>query len=220
MGTNVLFIKITFASLYFIGGIFMEKLNIVKKCKSQMNQPIIKNFLKDENNYALFNKALQEPSDTENIEKLDVAFQKYYKSIKILGYISKLIYFYSIDFDKRKNNYKNKEVFIKDKDSSFDKNFDDQSLQDVYFSSKKDLTFEGFQNYQSFLDQIEDEKLYQNIKSLKPMQLRIIELIYVQGLSNKEVAAVLSESEQTVSYNHRAALKKLKNNLKEMVNYG
>lgn len=84
MGTNVLFIKITFASLYFIGGIFMEKLNIVKKCKSQMNQPIIKNFLKDENNYALFNKALQEPSDTENIEKLDVAFQKYYKSIKIL----------------------------------------------------------------------------------------------------------------------------------------
>ncbi len=185
-----------------------------------MNQPIIKNFLKDENNYALFNKALQEPSDTENIEKLDVAFQKYYKSIKILGYISKLIYFYSIDFDKRKNNYKNKEVFIKDKDSSFDKNFDDQSLQDVYFSSKKDLTFEGFQNYQSFLDQIEDEKLYQNIKSLKPMQLRIIELIYVQGLSNKEVAAVLSESEQTVSYNHRAALKKLKNNLKEMVNYG
>ncbi|KKE78146.1 sigma-70 family RNA polymerase sigma factor [Bacilli bacterium] len=198
----------------------MEKLNIVKKCKSQMNQPIIKNFLKDENNYALFNKALQEPSDTENIEKLDVAFQKYYKSIKILGYISKLIYFYSIDFDKRKNNYKNKEVFIKDKDSSFDKNFDDQSLQDVYFSSKKDLTFEGFQNYQSFLDQIEDEKLYQNIKSLKPMQLRIIELIYVQGLSNKEVAAVLSESEQTVSYNHRAALKKLKNNLKEMVNYG
>lgn len=90
----------------------------------------------------------------------------------------------------------------------------------MYFSSKKDLTFEGFQNYQSFLDQIEDEKLYQNIKSLKPMQLRIIELIYVQGLSNKEVAAVLSESEQTVSYNHRAALKKLKNNLKEMVNYG
>lgn len=194
----------------------MEKINLVRKCESQMNQPIIKNFFNDENNYALFNKALQETSNTENIKKLDEAFQRYYKSIKILGYISKLIYFYSIDFDKKMNNYKNKEVYIKDKDS----NLDDQTFQDAFFSSKKDLTFEDFQNYQSFLDQIEDEKLYQNIKSLKPMQLRVIELIYVQGLSNKEAAAVLGESEQTISYNHRAAMKKLKNNLKEMVNDG
>ncbi|WP_152657519.1 sigma-70 family RNA polymerase sigma factor [Oceanobacillus sp. CFH 90083] len=194
----------------------MEKLNLLSKCKSQMNQPVIKNFLNDENNYALFNKALQEPSNTESIKKLDEAFQRYYKSIKILGYISKLIYFYSIDFDKKRNNHKNKEVYIKDKDSKID----DETLQEVYFSSKKDLTFEGFQNHQSFLDRIEDEKLYKNIKSLKPLQLRILELIYVQGLSNKEAASVLGESEQTISYNHRAALKKLKNNLEEMVNYG
>ncbi|WP_405097004.1 sigma factor-like helix-turn-helix DNA-binding protein [Oceanobacillus sp. FSL H7-0719] len=36
-----------------------------------------------------------------------------------------------------------------------------------------------------------------------------MELIYDHGLNNKEVAEVLNKSEQTVSYNHSTALKKI-----------
>lgn len=180
----------------------MEKL--LEKCKSKLNQPIIRNFLKKKENYHLFTKTLEEPNNPKFEKELNTAFQKHYKSVKILGYLSKLIYFYSIDYDKKSNNYKNKIH----SDSNIEQ--EDQQLTDVYFSSKEDLTFNSFLKYESLLDQIEDESLYQSIKSLKPTQQKILELIYGYGLSNKEVAMVLGKSEQTVSYNHRSALKKIK----------
>lgn len=172
-----------------------------------MNQPIIQNFLKIEENNILFKKVLEEPNDEESKNALDIAFQKYYKTVRILGYISKLIHFYSIDFDKKLNNYKNKIH------SDLNSEKDNQQSLDNYFPSTKDLTFSDFLKYESLLEQIENESLYKNIVSLKPTQQRILELIYRCGLNNKEVAKVLRKSEQTVSYNHRTALKKLKNNL-------
>ncbi|MBS7429371.1 MULTISPECIES: sigma-70 family RNA polymerase sigma factor [Virgibacillus] len=189
----------------------MKELELVKKCKSKMNQPVIRNFLKDENNYILLKKVLEDPSDEENKKKLDNAFQNYYKGIKIIGYLSKLIYFYSIDYDKRRNNYKNKTVYPLKKESSSNIEQDFQQIFDIYISSTRDLTVNTFEKHQSLLEQIEDESLFQSLQHLKPTQLRILELIYSYGLKNKEVAEVLGKSEQTVSYNHRAALKKIKN---------
>ncbi|MDY7044861.1 sigma-70 family RNA polymerase sigma factor [Virgibacillus sp. M23] len=191
----------------------MDKTELIKRCKSKMNQPIVNNFLKDKKNYAIFQKALNNSQDKDNVKKLDDAFRNYYKSVKVLSYISKLIYFYSIDYDKKISSYKNKEVYAPDTESNSNDQQDGQQLLEVYFSSQKDLTFADFQQHQTFLDQIEDEGLYQSLKSLKEIQLRILELIYVHGLNNKEVASALDKSEQTISYNHKTALKKLKSHI-------
>ena len=68
--------------------------------KKALENPIVKGFLANKNNYELVVKAIIEPNKT-NREKVDQAFTEHYKKIKKIKYINNLIRFFSIDFDKR-----------------------------------------------------------------------------------------------------------------------
>ncbi|MGQ3737396.1 hypothetical protein [Bacillus sp. FDAARGOS_1420] len=72
----------------------------------------MQHFLNEPTNYALFEQAILKPT-IENKQQLDTAFQIYFKNIKMVNYISKLIYFYSIDFDKKISRY-NKRNYLHD----------------------------------------------------------------------------------------------------------
>ncbi|MGP4074220.1 hypothetical protein ACTWQB_17085 [Piscibacillus sp. B03] len=57
---------------------------------------ILKKFLSINENYGLLKEAINNPTYI-NRKKLDNAFKNHYYKIKLIKYINKLIYFYSID---------------------------------------------------------------------------------------------------------------------------
>src|SRR5699024_2153045 len=69
-------------------------------------QPIIKSFLQDNENWILTKQAICHPTK-RNMKKVDDAFQAFYKNVRILTYLSSLIYYNAINFYKYiKKHYK------------------------------------------------------------------------------------------------------------------
>ncbi|MGE7623018.1 sigma factor-like helix-turn-helix DNA-binding protein [Viridibacillus sp. NPDC096237] len=185
-----------------------------KKYDAMMKQPIMKEFLKSGENQHIFNKAIND-MDKESIEQLNASFRRYYKNIILISYISKTIHFSAIEFDKKLRNYYKKNLPIPgvtEESIAQEKHL----LMDLLMSTDEDTTFINFQQKQKNIsDYIANAHLNSKMKLLSNKQLRILELIYIHNINNKQIAKILNESEQTISYNHQAALKKLRNACKQ-----
>lgn len=68
--------------------------------QEKLKEPIVSNFLKDEDNHQLFMAFIESPTH-ETKDALDSAFKSYYKRVKVITYIDKLIHYYSMDLDKK-----------------------------------------------------------------------------------------------------------------------
>ncbi|MDA2384048.1 sigma-70 family RNA polymerase sigma factor [Bacillus cereus] len=170
-----------------------------EKYKQQLNEPVMQYFLKDAENYYLLERAILKPT-AENRGLLDAAFKVYFKNIKIVNYISKLVYFYSVDFDKKISRYNKRNCLYED------------FLVIAETVPRVDETYINYDKKQECIkDCVTNKSLFSALNMLTDRQLKILDLIYVHKYSNKEVANILQESEQIVSYHHRKAIKKLKN---------
>ncbi|PEA55041.1 RNA polymerase subunit sigma-70 [Bacillus pseudomycoides] len=184
-----------------------------EKYQNKLKEPIVQYFLKEPKNYALFEQAITSPTE-ENKQRLDDAFKEHYKKVKMINYISKLIYFYSIDFDKKvslnKKRYDlNLDAPINDEERNM------TSKLEVLTSSQEDLTYLDYENIQQNIkDHISNEVLLSALNHLSDKQVKILSLLYINKCNNKEVADILGESEQTISYHHKQAIKKLKQSIK------
>ncbi|MBK3494707.1 sigma-70 family RNA polymerase sigma factor [Viridibacillus sp. YIM B01967] len=180
-----------------------------RKYANIMKQPIMKGFLKSNENQNIFSRAINS-MDKDSITQLNSAFRQYYKNVILISYISKTIHFSAIDFDKRLRNYYKKNLPIPGV-AEESNNQEEHFSMDVLMSSIEDTTFNNFQNSQhNISDYIGNPELISSMKSLSNKQLYILELIYIHNINNKQIAKVLNESEQTISYNHHAALEKLR----------
>lgn len=183
-----------------------------EKYQDKLNQPIVESFLREDKNYFLFKNAIIDPTE-ENKHRLDLAFKQHYKQVKMISYISKLIYFYSIDFDKKISLNNQRQLLNLDTPISTEENNTTSKL-DILTSSKEDLTYLEFENIQKDIkEHISNDILFASLNLLSDKQLEILKLIYIVNYNNKEVAKLLGESEQTVSYNHKKAIKKLRNSM-------
>lgn len=59
-------------------------------------------------------------------------------------------------------------------------------------------------------DEITDEIIIRALNSLTDYQYKILDLIYVKNLTQKEIAALVNSSPQNISNIHKKALRKLK----------
>lgn len=170
--------------------------------------PVIHLFLEDQKNRELLSTFLAEPCP-ENKNRLDNAFKVHYKKAKVISYINKLIHFFSIDFDKKVNRYHRRNIFLSSlvKDES-----NGQELLPKGLELQKDI-YESVLNNQGLLQTISSEELLNAIKTLSNKQLLILDLKYSRNLNNKEIAHILNESPQTISYNLRTAIKRLRTKL-------
>lgn len=174
-----------------------------------LNNPIIKSFLENERNYKLVQEAITNLTK-ENQEKVDRAFKEHYNKAKLIKYVSKLIHFFSIDYDKRINTFSKR--FLLSLDQSLPTDTETKTLAKDLIVSKNHLSFDT--TFGSTLaEQIENEDLLLALEILTPKQLRIIELIYLNNLPIKVVAAFFDTSPQNISNQHRKALKKLHDQL-------
>ncbi|HDR7775458.1 sigma-70 family RNA polymerase sigma factor [Bacillus tropicus] len=172
----------------------------------------MRNFLKDSDNYVLFLNAMEKPTN-DNKQLLDKVFKSYFKKVKIISYISNLIYFYSIGFDKKVSINNKRNILNLDKPIT-NEGENHTTILDLMSDDLTDITYMQFEKKQTHLkEHITDELLYEGLSLLSKKQLEILNLYYVHQYNNKQISRILSVSEQTISYNHKKALKTLKSQL-------
>lgn len=194
------------------GGIIMDdlqKLNeFFEENSRKLKNPIIQGFLSHEDNLILLKKYILNPSDI-NRNKVDKSFQSYYKTVREIKYVSNLIHFFSVDFDKKIRKQYDRNLLILDKNKSDEgtitpKEFIQDDSQELSSLMGGDL-----------LEKIENKALVRALKTLSDKQIMILEMIYLRELSLKEISKLIQTSPQNISNHHRKTLKKLNKLLKK-----
>ncbi|MGA3677961.1 sigma-70 family RNA polymerase sigma factor [Lysinibacillus agricola] len=176
----------------------------------QVNNPIIKSFLSDSENLYLVQKAILYPTDS-NKKLVDESFQSHYINVRKIKYVSNLIYFFSLDFDKKRRKLQKHTLLILDKGISEEGGTTAKELIEDESNEKELNHIVG----EGLLDNIEDEQLLKSLQKLTVKQLQILEMIYVKDLTTKEIAQKLRTTPQNISNLHRKALNKLNHTLRK-----
>ncbi|WP_026571609.1 MULTISPECIES: sigma-70 family RNA polymerase sigma factor [Sediminibacillus] len=177
-------------------------------------QPVVKSFFLNEENKQLLEKALVEKTE-ESRRRLDEKFRDFYRRAKWTKYFSNLIYFNSINFDKRTRTYYEKYLTILNQPLSDKETDSEDEWIDIISKETTDPVEEIVKDSERLEDHIQDEKLYDAIQQLSKLQKEVLALIYVDQLKIKEVAAIRKTSSQNISKIHRQAIAKLKKYYKE-----
>lgn len=178
-------------------------------------QSIVQSFLQKTEHLELVKQAICFPTKL-NKQAADEAFQRFYESVKALTYLSNLIYYNAINFDKTIQKHHNREMLLLD-----------QPLQgkDEEGATHKDMLYQPASDIvdvivgETISDYVEEKRLYQAIQTLTPKQQQILTYKYVHGFKNKKIAEVFEDTPQNVSKLHRRTLKKLKDYLQKERNY-
>lgn len=161
--------------------------------KEKIKNPLLRNFLKQQDNLKVY-EAYLERNSAELKEILNQRFKKFYYKIRIISYFSKLIDFESINFDKKNRERNQKFNLILDKPS---------------------------ESGDTLVEQIEDQTIRENnkiediipltaLKSLTNRQKLVLELWFYANLNDTEIGNLLGVSQQSISKTKQTALQKLR----------
>lgn len=181
---------------------FME---IMKKNKGKLTNPLVKGFLEDEYNFNLFKQAIMNFTE-RNKNLVGEAFTEYYEQVRKISYFSNMIRFFSIDFDKKTRKLNNRFLLTLDQPLRSESDYS-MTVKDMIADPSIRSFYDGDESLKS---QISDGTLYQALEILTKKQSFVLELIYARELSNIEVAEIIQSTPQNVSSIHKRALHKLK----------
>lgn len=140
------------------------------------------------------------PDKKEEIEKL---FQVHVYKVQLLTYFSKILQFESQRFDKKIRHLHTTQPLI------LDKNIAIGETQVSYEYKQLNLTTIDSNNLTSLF---EDKLLYKIISKLSDKQKEILYLLYIQELTETEIAQKLSITKQAVNKVKNQTLKKIREN--------
>ncbi|MDM5312015.1 sigma-70 family RNA polymerase sigma factor [Peribacillus frigoritolerans] len=169
---------------------------------SFFEQPIIQVFLQNPEHLKIFTETLDSPS-THNICHLNETFKIFYYRAKVYKYMCSLIYFFSVDFDKRARKQRERYRMVLDATPR-----DTGGLIDRI--GTLDVQLEKMGETNELASHISDEEMIKALKKLTAKQNLVLTMIFSYGLSNKEIAAYFQESPQNISSIRKQALKKLR----------
>ncbi|HLR02372.1 MAG TPA: sigma-70 family RNA polymerase sigma factor [Virgibacillus sp.] len=186
-----------------------DAFHMFKKEHSELfRQPIIQSFLRDERHETLLKQAICSPTQ-KNMQRLDKTFKVFYGKAKMLTYLSRIIYYNAINFDKTIRKHRGREMLTLD-----------QPLQNDSEETQKELLYDPSPDIhekiarETIADYIEEPRLFQAIQTLTTKQQKILTYKYVHNLKIKEIADIFNESPQNISKMHKNILQKLKSILK------
>lgn len=170
---------------------------------------VVRSFLKEEDNFILVKEAILNPT-FQNKRNVDNLFKAHYRHMKLMKYISKLIYFYSIDYDKKINKLNKRFILTLDQEMGSDSS--GTFFPKDYIESETHLSYElAFGS--SLIENIGEESLQKALGNLTDQQLRILEMIYLENLSLKEISCFKNTSAQNIANQHRKAIRKLRSDM-------
>lgn len=170
-----------------------------------LNNVIVQAFLQDDKNKVLLIKAICS-QDKRDSEKIDVEFKKFYFNIRFTSYISNTIYFNAINYDKRYRKISQRHPLTVDKSLQ---DGGESSLKDFIVDPKSEMDIEEMMKSPNIEDYITEPFLFDALKDLTPKQKQVIDLAYVNRLSDTEISKRLGKSQQAISKLHKKALEKI-----------
>lgn len=179
--------------------------NLIKNSPLIYSNKMIKNFLNDTMNYSLFTKFINSPTIID-LEKLDNAFQKYYMEARLVKYFSEIIYYHSINYDKkiRKYSQHNRLMFKQDENQS-------NTLMDLLHFYEPDMAESILLYEDQLINHIGDIRLYQIYQQLNIRQRQVLGLYCIHSFSPKEISVILKVSPQFVYKILNRSLTKMRN---------
>ena len=145
---------------------------------------------------------MEHPTE-ENRKRLDELFKKHMYVIRYISYFIKMVHFESKHFDKKQR--KRNELFQLTLDKT------DENGHTVVELLPEDHINE-YLGYR-LKDLVEDPGLYSSIQSLTDRQKTLLNLIFIEGMKDTEIAKLLGISQQAVTKAKKKALTKLKNEM-------
>lgn len=170
-----------------------------------LQNDIVSSFLKQPLNKQIYYKAISNPTK-ENMKELDNKFKHFYFNIRFISHISTTLHFNSVNFDQRQRKLQSRFQAPRNivRESGF------ESEENNYLESIPDenakISLNTFLSKEDITKQISSPTLYQALNGLSPKQKQIINLAYVNGLSDTEISKLLDKSQQAVSKMHKNAL--------------
>lgn len=156
--------------------------------------PMVKNFFNEKKeNLDLFTEYLI-TKDKSILYVLEKEFSAYYKKVIVISYFSKSIYYISRRFDKNINQYIQRNIF-------------DETLL------KKEVSFAGDSVSGKLESIISNADLYDIIEGLSEEGKEILVLLFIEGLSLKEIGLKLGVSPQAVHKKKVKIFKEIRNRL-------
>ncbi|MBC9721087.1 MAG: sigma-70 family RNA polymerase sigma factor [Lactobacillus sp.] len=164
---------------------------------------ILKDFLNLNENKLLYRAYLENPN-IENKKELDSRFRKHFYLVRCISYFLKIIHFESKHFDKKQRKRNEKFQLILDKQTE-----EDNKIIDLVPDNKTPeylaLNLE---------DLVENQDLYYAIQNLNNKQKLLLNLIFIEGLKDTEIAEMFNITQQAVTKMKKNVINKLKKKLK------
>lgn len=175
--------------------------------------PILRTFLENSGNYQLLTDALKKPS-LQTKELVDQAFKEFYSEMRLVKYISSLIHYSSIDFDRKQRKIRSKAQLILDQPLSEDK--ENTAIKDLIPAENSEPSSLLEEDCNTLEDLATTSALYNSIRSLTEKERSVLTWHFIHGLTDTEIARKTGVSQQAVTKTKRNALKKLKRQLQAM----
>ncbi|QTN01129.1 sigma-70 family RNA polymerase sigma factor [Sediminibacillus dalangtanensis] len=190
-----------------------ERDDLIKKFMEEnqefVNQPIVQSFLAEKKNKNLLVEALSKKSE-ESYYELDQAFRIFYQKARLMKYLSSLVYYNSINFDKKIRKQKERQLPILNQPVKGDSENSNDELIDILAGDLTNLEEKVLENSNNLEDHIQNEDLYHAILSLSANQKEVLEYVYLHRLKNKEIALIKRTTPQNISQIHNQAIQKIK----------
>lgn len=175
--------------------------------------PILQTFLDKNGNDQLLTDALKKPS-LQSKALVDQAFKDFYTEIRLVKYISSLIHYSSIDFDRKQRKIHNRAQLILDQPLSEDQ--ENATMKDLIPAANSEPSALLEKNCNTLEDLAATSALYHSLQSLTEKEKSVLTWHFLHGLSDTEISRKMGVTQQAITKTKRNALKKLRQQLQAM----
>ncbi|WP_419892800.1 sigma-70 family RNA polymerase sigma factor [Oceanobacillus kimchii] len=185
--------------------LFRQEVSNLTNTKA-LNNTLVKSFLKEGENSKIFNQFMQNPTKDNQI-LLDKSFQEYYTKVKMVNYLSKTIYWKSVDYDKKIKFSKDRALpLIYENGNEHSQLFEQQPIDSV-----ENQVIESYNL--PLAEKIENQILKEAFENLTDRQKEVIQNVYGYEKNINETAYEMCISQQAVSKIHKNAIANLREKL-------
>lgn len=170
---------------------------------SHMCNRLITTFLEDEKHQKLYSDYLQNPSQI-NKDLIEDHFKIHVTKIKVISYFSRVLYFEAQRFDKKIRYDLSKGALILDNEEIKD----EIQYNDSSYTIQEDL--ELILENANIENIIDDEKLFNILSNLNEKNKTLLDLLFIKGMNESEVASHLGISHQAVNKRKNSILKSIR----------
>lgn len=171
-----------------------------------LNNDLVISFLKIPSNKHVYMETISNPT-SENMNRLDLSFKQFYFKIRFISHISTTLKFNSINYDKRIRLIQSR--FSTTLDAPINSSEGEETFLDLLVNEQAENLLGDVIVNDELDEQVTCPILYDALNSLTKKQKEIINLAYVEGLSDTEIGHRLNKTQQAVSKTHKKALENM-----------